>query len=94
MAPKARTADRRAAEVQVVEGADDPAEQKDDRRKQDRSGGGRDPQQSHSREQEGDDHGRKHFKKSFHPQVDHPPAPVFGDGQVRMLTPHQRGDVK
>lgn len=35
------------------------------------------------------DHNRcKYFKETFYPQVNHPPAPVFGNGKVSMLRSH------
>ncbi len=36
----------------------------------------------------------KYFEEAFHPQVHHPPAPVFDDRKVRVLAPSQAGAVE
>ncbi|MNM65992.1 hypothetical protein D3C81_774590 [compost metagenome] len=84
----------RAAEIEMVERADDPAEQKDDRREEYRTGGHSDSQQAHASEQEGHHHRGEHLEEAFDPEMDNPPAPIFGDRQMGMLPPHQARDVE
>ena len=52
------------------------------------------PNQSKPHEEEGDDRGGEDFEEAFDPQVDHPPAPVFDDRQVRVLAPGQARAVE
>ena len=51
-------------------------------------------QQAHAREEEGDHDGGEDFEEAFDPEVHHPPAPVFGDRQVRVPAPHQTRAVE
>ncbi len=85
---------RRAGEVQVMAGADDAAGQEDRGREQRRLRGEGRADQAQAREEEGDHGGGEDLEEAFHPQVDHPPAPVFDDGQVGVLAPGQAGAVE
>src|SRR3546814_3194915 len=38
--------------------------------------------QSHRCEDEGEGRGGEHLENAFHPQMHHPPAPIFHDGDV------------
>ena len=89
-----QNARRRAAEIQVVHRAENAAAEINRGGKNHRGRGRGGSQQPHAREQEGDDDRGKHFKEAFDPEVNHPPAPVFGHGQVRLPSPHQTGTVK
>ena len=60
-----------------------PPSRKMRRREQDRGGGRGRAEQAHAGEQEGDHDGGEDLEEALDPQVDHPPAPVFGDRQVR-----------
>ena len=42
-------------------------------------------EQPEPREQERDDHGREDLEEALDPEVHHPPAPVLGHRQVRVL---------
>ena len=85
---------RRAGEIQVMAGADDAARQEDRGREQRRLRREGRPNQAQPREEEGDHRGGEDFEEAFHPQVDHPPAPVFDDRQMRVLSPRQARAVE
>ena len=76
---------RRAREVQVVAGADDPTGEENGGRKQRRPGRKRRADQPQAGEEECDDGSRKDLKEAFDPQVHNPPTPIFHDGKVRVL---------
>ena len=44
--------------------------------------------------EEGDHGGRKHLEEAFHPQVNHPPAPVFHNRQMGVLAPGEARTVE
>ena len=75
-------------------GADDAARQEDRGREQRGLGGERRANQAQPREEERDHRGGEDFEEAFDPQVDHPPAPVFDDRQVRVLSPRQTRAVE
>ena len=50
--------------------------------------------QAEAREEEGDHGGGEDLEEAFHPEMDHPPAPVFDDGQVGVLAPGEAGAVE
>ena len=52
------------------------------------------PDQAEPREEECDHRGGKDLEEAFHPQMNHPPAPVFHDGQMRVLAPGQARAVE
>ena len=85
---------RRSREVQVMEGADDAAGKKDDRREHHGARGRGNREQLQPREEERDDHGGEDFEEALHPEMHHPPAPVLGGHQVAALAVHQAGRVK
>ena len=45
-------------------------------------------------EDEGDDRGGEDLEEAFHPQMHHPPAPVFDHRQMRVLSPGQTGAIE
>ena len=45
-------------------------------------------------EQECDHNGCEYFEEAFNPEVNHPPAPVFGGDQMAALTVHQSGCIE
>ena len=47
--------------------------------------------QPEPREEECDHHGGEYFEEAFNPEVNHPPAPVFGGDEVAALAVHQAG---
>ena len=51
-------------------------------------------EQLQPREQEGDHHRGEDFKESLDPQVNHPPAPVFGGDQMAALAVHQARGIE
>ena len=46
------------------------------------------------REEECDDDGGEYFKEPFNPEVNYPPAPVFGGDQMAALAVHQAGRIE
>eukprot|EP01022_Parablepharisma_sp_SALTPOND_P004174 TRINITY_DN1187_c0_g2_i1.p1 TRINITY_DN1187_c0_g2~~TRINITY_DN1187_c0_g2_i1.p1 ORF type:complete len:839 (+),score=292.08 TRINITY_DN1187_c0_g2_i1:14101-16617(+) len=85
---------RRAGEVQVMQGAQDAAEEEDDGLGHDGAVGRGRAHQPQTGEDQRHDGGRKHFEETFHPQVDQPPAPVLDHRVMGMLAPHQRAGIE
>ncbi len=84
----------RAAEVQVVQRADDAARQEDGGRQHAGLAGALQADQAQAREEERDHDGREHLEEAFHPEVDDPPAPVLGHGEVGVPAGAERGAVE
>jgi len=84
----------RAREIEMVIGPDDASRQVEGRSKQrslSRERRGHEPKPG---EEEGDDCGGEHFEEAFHPEVDHPPAPVFDHADMRMPAVHEARAIK
>ena len=78
---------RRAAEVQVVEGARDAGEQEQGARRDHRAARVRALHEAEPREDHGDRRRREHLEEALDPEVHDPPPPVLHHGEVRL-----RGD--
>ena len=85
---------RRAGPVQVVQRAQDAAEQEHDGLRDDGAVGARGAHQAQAREDQRDDGGGEHFEEAFDPQVHQPPAPVLDHRVVGVLAPGERGGVE
>ena len=81
-------------EVKVVESAGYAAEQEQRGRSQRRCRGGTQRHQAQSGEDKGQCGGSEHFKEALHPQMHHPPAPVFHHGQVRAFAVEEATGVE
>ena len=57
-------------------------------------GGSADLKQLETREEEGNDDGGEDFEESFDPEVNDPPAPVFGGDEMAALTVHEAGGIE
>ena len=75
--------ERRAREVEVVEGADDPGAEVEQDREVRRALRRPLTDRADAREDEGERDRREHLEEVLDPQVHHPPAPVVRDGDVR-----------
>ncbi len=78
----------------MVQRADDAAGQEDGRREHDRLAGRSQAHELQPGEQERDDDRREDLEEALHPEVHHPPAPVLGEGEVRVAAVHERGAVE
>ena len=77
-----------------MERADDSTREEDGRREKRRLGCGANLDQLETREEEADHNRGKHFEEAFNPEVNHPPAPVFGSDKVTALTIHQSRGIE
>ena len=82
---------RRAGEIEVMEGAQHAAAQEDHGREHDIDRRRRGPQQPHMHEHPRHPGGGEHLEDAFHPQMHHPPAPVFGDGEMAVAPVEEAG---
>ncbi|ABA47752.1 hypothetical protein BURPS1710b_2803 [Burkholderia pseudomallei 1710b] len=85
---------RRAGEVQVVQRAENAAEQEHDGFHHDRAVRAFEADEAEAREDEGDHRGREHFEEAFDPQVHEPPSPVLDHRVVGVLPPRERRRVE
>src|SRR5262249_49213804 len=84
----------RSTEIEMMSSADDAAGQINDCRKKRCLRRHSWPDEFQSRKEERNDGSRKDFKKTFNPKVYDPPAPIFDERQVAMLSPCQSCAVK
>ncbi len=77
-----------------MKGADDSAGEKDRRGEHDGARRGGHREQLQAGEEERDHHRGEHFEKAFHPEMHHPPSPVFRGDQIAALAVHQAGGVE
>ena len=78
----------------MVTGPDDSSGKEDCSGKQRSLGGDAWLNQAQAREQKSDNRGGEYFEEALDPKMDHPPAPVFNDGKVGVLSPGQAGGVE
>src|SRR5947209_10881721 len=78
----------------MVERSDDAAGKENDRREQHGARGAANLEELEARKEEGDDYGGEDFKESLDPEVNHPPAPVFGGDQMAALAIHQSSGIE
>ena len=77
-----------------MKGANDSAGQKDGGREERSLGCGANFDQLEPREKEPDHHGCEYFKEALNPEVNYPPAPIFGGNKMAALTVHQASRIK
>ena len=78
----------------MVQSTRDTAQHKDGGSGQSSCGGSIAADKAHVVEDEGEGCGCKHFEETFHPQVNHPPTPVFHYRNRRMLAVEQAGRIE
>ena len=85
---------RCSGEIHMMESPQHPAKQENDRGKEHHHRCCRCANEAHVNEQQRNDCGGEHLEDAFDPQVNNPPAPIFGQHQVRFLAPHQTGGIE
>src|SRR5579885_3121516 len=75
-------------------GADDSAGEKNRGGKQGTFGGESGLNQAKTRKEKCDHRGGENFEEALNPEVNHPPAPIFDDGEVRVLAPGESSAVE
>ena len=68
---------------------DDSTRQKDGGREERSLGCGANLDQLEPREEEPDHNSCEYFEEAFNPEVNHPPAPIFGGDEMAALAVHQ-----
>src|SRR5450755_2881956 len=78
----------------MMEGADDSAGEEDRSRKEGCLGCGANLDELEPRKEKRDHHRGKYLKEALDPEMNHPPAPVFGGDEMAALSVHEASGIE